>query len=316
MAQNLSWSWLRGASTVEKAIGNDVKIGSSGNIYVIGSFYGSVQFDSTYVSEGRSDVFLVKYSPAGDIIWVKTFGGIGYDEGAALGLDSAENLYIGGSFSDTIYIDTFSLESRGAEDIYIAKIDSSGVPLWVKTAGSKTKDKIGIGGSGGAIGGGSSMTINKDQELIVAGTFIGLTPANGVDTAWFDTTGLSSGYSGNSFVAKYALSGALVWIRAATRGLLTTDVTSDLFGNVFLTGIITGGTATFDNQLYPSIATGTIFVAKYNASGVFQWVSQAGGPLDLMSRAVVTDTAGSCYLIGDFYATPLNFDWFSLPSIG
>ncbi|RYY11851.1 MAG: hypothetical protein EOO04_34525 [Chitinophagaceae bacterium] len=207
--------------------------------------------------------------------------------------------------------------SFGDEDIYLAKLDSSGNIIWLKTAGSKTWDKIGIGGNAGAVGGGSSLSVSDNQELVVSGNFIQFYTSNSpVDTAWFDAVPLTSAHGRNSFVAKYDLSGNLIWIRKITRDVYTTDIAVDRFANIFITGEIMGGAPMFDSVSVPTPATGALFLAKYSNSGALQWVRQATGALDGAPRAVVTDSSGNVYFTGNYYSGSLTFDWYSLPGTG
>src|SRR6185312_3114417 len=97
-----------------------------GNIVVSGSFEGTVDFDPgpgvlEYTSDTKSSSFLMKLSPAGDLIWAKAF--INPDGDlviASTALDNTNNIYVGGLIYGTADSDpssaTFNLVSLGGSD--------------------------------------------------------------------------------------------------------------------------------------------------------------------------------------------------------
>ena len=72
--------------------------------------------------------------------WAKSFGGISGDNGYKTLNDAAGNVYVMGSFRETVDFDpgpgVYNLTSVGQGDIFISKFDASGNFLWVKTIGS------------------------------------------------------------------------------------------------------------------------------------------------------------------------------------
>src|SRR5436190_16034179 len=67
--------------------------------------------------------------------WAKKFGAAGSDIGFNINTDSKENLYITGSFEDTVMFGTTQLFSKGAPDMFFAKLDSSGNVIWAQGYG-------------------------------------------------------------------------------------------------------------------------------------------------------------------------------------
>lgn len=120
-------------------------VDSSGNIYVLGSFVGTITFNgNTLTSAGSYDIFLVKYNSGGTYQWSHSYGGTGADFGVALTTDSASNVLIAGSIRDDTmpansvdFNGTSVTPSVGEYDAFIAKIDSSGNTSWVKAYGDE-----------------------------------------------------------------------------------------------------------------------------------------------------------------------------------
>ncbi|MCE5267854.1 MAG: SBBP repeat-containing protein, partial [Planctomycetaceae bacterium] len=76
-------------ATGQNTFANGIATDADGNIYLTGSFGGIVDFDPgpghmNRNSEGQNDVFVAKYTSSGSLLWLREFGGAGYDRGTAL----------------------------------------------------------------------------------------------------------------------------------------------------------------------------------------------------------------------------------------
>lgn len=98
----------------DKAFG--IVVDRVGNSYVTGYI--------TY-SAGNTDMYTIKYSPAGVYIWGQFFNGNANEEDKALGI-AADSL------GTQIYITGFSTDSLKGTDITTINYDSSGVTQWVR----------------------------------------------------------------------------------------------------------------------------------------------------------------------------------------
>ena len=113
------------------AIGNSVATDLSGNSYITGMYVGSIQFGSFSLTSAGENIFIVKYNPAGNVIWAKTATIVPnnintYWEGTALVTDNSKYLYLtasGNSNSIKFTTETFSPNS------IIVKFDSNGNDL-------------------------------------------------------------------------------------------------------------------------------------------------------------------------------------------
>ena len=81
----------------------DIKSDSENNIYMIGSFTGSVDFDPggneiLKNSAGQDDVFILKLNSTGSFVWVNQFKNNGEFIGLELALDQEDNIYSVGYF--------------------------------------------------------------------------------------------------------------------------------------------------------------------------------------------------------------------------
>ena len=83
---------------------------------------------------------MLKLNSSGVYQWVYTVGDSDTDFGWALETDSSNNSYITGYFQDTVNFGGGNITSVGNRDVFVLKLNSSGVYQWVYTAGSTGDD--------------------------------------------------------------------------------------------------------------------------------------------------------------------------------
>ncbi|MFA5045840.1 MAG: PKD domain-containing protein [Paludibacter sp.] len=94
------------------------------NTFAIGYFYGSSIFEKdTLLSKGSSDVLVLKFNSAGNILYAKSYGGAGSDDGRCITTDKKGNTYISGLFTiHSIDFDSIVLKNISGADLFVAKI--------------------------------------------------------------------------------------------------------------------------------------------------------------------------------------------------
>ena len=107
-----NWPVAGGGSQEDE--GNDMIVGESGAIYVVGDFRGVAYFGAEELaSQGSDDLFVVKYLSSGEVDWAASAGGPSIDHGASITLDEAENVYVTGDFHGTIQFTSAGLGGSG-----------------------------------------------------------------------------------------------------------------------------------------------------------------------------------------------------------
>jgi hypothetical protein len=96
---NYVWASRPGGSAVA-----DLVINGLGEIYLIGSFIGTVDFDPgvaafSLASSGAADIFVTNMSSGGQFLWAKTFGGPSDDYGIGVAVDGAGMIVTTGYFT-------------------------------------------------------------------------------------------------------------------------------------------------------------------------------------------------------------------------
>ncbi|MBI5799513.1 MAG: immunoglobulin domain-containing protein [Verrucomicrobia bacterium] len=271
--------------------GNAVAVDNNGNAFVAGYFTGTATFGTNQlVSTGARDGFLARYDPAGQLLWVRRFGGTGFDDVSALALDSSGNCYLAGSFEGVAEFGSATLTNSNTSsftDAFLAKFNSGGTNVWARALGVSDANDLG-----------SAVGVDGAGNVFIAGLSV-LASFNGVTLT----------NHGRIFLAKYDNAGTPQWARKAGGGPggqfdQATALAADFAGNVFLAGVFASAAATFDGA--PPLASrgGTdAFLARFDGAGSLQWVRQIGGVSEDGARGVAVDSAGNAYVVGEFTGT-------------
>jgi len=301
-AQGVSFEWAKSIGSIYSDFGTAVTVDASGNVYTTGSFQGTVDFDpgagiSNLTAVGGEDIFISKVDAAGNFIWAKQIGGNGTDQGNAIALDHAGNVYITGQFEDTVDFDpgtgVTNMISAGFTDIFITKLDTAGNLVWAKQMGGPGTD------------GANGISIDASGNVYTTGVFSIIADFDpGVNV--FDLTALGGS---DIFVSKLDSSGNFVW--AKQMGGPSTDqangIAVDAAGNVYTVGAFTDsadfdpGSNTYEFYTTPYYLP-DIFVSKLDASGNFVWAKQLGGLQSDNGSSIAVDTMGNVYTTGYFYS--------------
>ncbi|MBI1763989.1 MAG: putative Ig domain-containing protein [Acidobacteria bacterium] len=263
----------------------------AGNTYVTGKFTGTMTVGSTTLtSNGGADVFIAKFNAAGIPQWAQKGGGVSDDLGWDVAADAAGNAFVSGRFLFAATFGATTLISAGQDDIFAAKYDTAGTLQWAKQAGSPSGDDgyaIGADGKGGCY---------------VTGRFGGSSGSNGT----FGSITLTGSGGSDIFVAKYDAAGNVLW---AERGGGTSNdegrgIEADDAGNCYITGEF-AGLSTFGSATTILASGGSdLFIAKYSATGVFQWVQQTGNIGGDEGQAISVDPLTACIAVtGRFNGT-------------
>ncbi len=128
---------------------DNIKIDVQGNLYVVGTFQGTVDFDPNAgtvnrTSEGDDDAYLARFTGDGELVWVYKVGGDGEEDSNAIEIDDAGRVYWGGRYeSDDVDFDT-----GGGEDIASSAFGFDGF-MSIYTENGAYHDTIFIDGGGG-----------------------------------------------------------------------------------------------------------------------------------------------------------------------
>ncbi|MFL3662628.1 MAG: SBBP repeat-containing protein [Flavobacteriales bacterium] len=289
------------AKSIASGEGYDVTIDAVGNVYTIGYFRGTVDFDpgagifnitSTSLF-GDEDVFISKLDSVGNFVWAKNMGGSSDDRGVSIDVDILGNIYTTGYFNGTADFDpgvgVSNITSSGARDIFISKLDSAGNFVWVKSIGGTLHDQ------------GFSLVADPMGNVYTTGLFQGVVDFDpGVGTFNLVSSGVRE-----IFISKLDTVGNFLWAKkiGGTGYDDAQSITLDDIGNVYTTGGFEG-TVDFDpgTSTFNLTASGSqdIYISKLDASGNFIWANNMGGTGSDIGNSISIDLNGGVYICGYF----------------
>jgi hypothetical protein len=233
------------------------------NVYIAGSYRSSIiSFDNFTLtnSSDNFDLYLVKYKPDGNVLWVKSAVGNDWDDAEAVTIDEEYNIYLTGHFrSDSLYFDSDTLYlSNPANlnvDMYCAKLDSSGQVIWTNSS------------TGSAWIYPKSISAYEMSNISVIGTF---TECNFGDTEYFGATSVTSNGSYDIFLVDYDSSGNDIWSEGI--GGLGMDFGQDIYrddlGNLYIAAFFSSDSLTIDSCTFVNHYNNKMLIGKKRTNNI------------------------------------------------
>lgn len=159
--------WAKQFQSTYWATTSSMFLDENSNIYLTGTFYDSLDCDPgngvyKLAAAGKTDIFGIKLSKNGELIWAKRLGGKGEDGIESVKTDQAGNIYFAGYFEDTADFDPGTGHSylmAHMVDAFVTKLDQSGNFVWTK----------GVGGWGVDVG--KDLEIGQNGHVYLTGYF-------------------------------------------------------------------------------------------------------------------------------------------------
>ncbi|HZO16408.1 MAG TPA: hypothetical protein VFB62_24205 [Polyangiaceae bacterium] len=119
--------WSRRLGDITAQRGYDVRFTVDGELLVMGSFGGTIDFGGIeHRSSSSYDAFVVKYDQGGEPLWVRSYGVSGDQQGYRVAVDRDGNVFIAGDYRDIVGFGGEQWESAGEWDVFLAKVDGAG----------------------------------------------------------------------------------------------------------------------------------------------------------------------------------------------
>ena len=284
---NILWTKSFGGDSMDIAAG--VAIDQADNIIVVGKFNGDSMNIGSIVLRNpigpvRSDAFIFKLDPYGNVLWAKNIGGTSIDEGKAVTTDEFDNIYIAGLFwSANVNFGANTYSSVGAEDIFISKYSSTGTAIWAKAFGSSINESV--------------VDICADKQGHVY--FTGEYRESSLIIGSMLTSNADSSPTTEVYVSKMDLNGNISWTKTAN--CIGSDyvkgVCVDQQQNVLITGRFSDFYIDIDGNVFPGdqihnpfCTNGSgFFLIKFDSLGVFQWFQTISISIEEVGLSVRTD---------------------------
>lgn len=257
---------------------NEITIDNQSNVLITGRSESSTGYD----------IYTIKYSSSGDVLWSKRFNGSGSGSNASYSIetDDSLNVYIAGKIETTVNVYAISL----------IKYNKSGVMQWAKqfngnNTGTNIPNAMTVNGiSGNIYLTGYISTLNQGKDIVILkynrngsliwqkiinGSYnsddIGNSISTDSDENVYFTGSVTIGANNNTdfITSKYNSAGDSLWsvnYSGASGGTdISRAVTVDNLGNSFVTGESYSGSGSVTNE----IAT-----ICYSSSGIIKWISK------------------------------------------
>jgi len=246
---------------------------------------------------GKMDVFLLRLDVAGNVDWVKRFGGSQDDGVFGMSTGPEGTLSFGGYFSSpTLALGGELLKNDspngGKYNVFVAKFDAQGEHVW-STA---------LGGSSFAYVHGTAM--NEQGDVFAAGGFEG---------GKLVTEGLtlSNAGKGDAWVARFGPTGKPVW--GKSWGGPEHDACHSIAiapdGGVAVVGSFQSPVISFGGGKFEHIGPlgyHDLFVVRLDGAGAHLW-SEAHGGFDWdLAKNVAVDGGGSVCVVGAFFSPEID----------
>ncbi len=303
----LSWSTYYGGSYEDEAY--SITVDRNGNLVVTGwtfspDFPVSNQSKDWYFwgdYSGQGDIFVIKFSNSGERKWVVLYGGSLSDAGRSIASDFDGNVFLTG----TTWSEDFPTHNPGGSayyqdslggirDAFILKLDSTVIREWATYYGGSDKEH------------GYSITVDVFGNVFLTSS------TSSPDLPTLDPGGnafyqeVLAGHN-DIFIFKYSNSGVMEW--ATFYGGESADfgysVTTDLEGNVFLTGLTASPDFhTFDPGGGTYYLEGDwgffVFILKFSNTGERLCATCYGGETGGGTRglSIKCDDNGNIFVVG------------------
>ncbi len=291
-AQSPNWQWATGPTG--QGVSSAVCTDANKNVFITGHFLGALICGINTLNDSlgpNQDVFIAKYDAHGNVKWARS--GKGYADANAICADADGNVYVAGNFyndSITFGSQVLTNPNQGPQNsnIFFVKYDSVGTVVWAKNLGIINNDY--------ALG----ITADAHGYIYLTGNYTG-------DSLTLDNITLQHLGTGDAFIAKFDTAGIAHWVKNIGSPYVagSASVSTDPFGNVFMSGYFLGSTLYLGNtntSLTSSYAY-NVFVTKYDSSGNMRWTNYAGGNIGNGPGGIAADGAGSIFTTGYFSDT-------------
>jgi|GEM_PF-760725 len=310
-AQLPDLEWVQTTYSIDDFRNSDVAVDHSGNVYTVGSFEETVDFDPgpgvvnvTGVSDNYNDIFIRKLDANGNFLWVKTINaGTQMTELQTIAIDDSGNVLVSGRlrFGNLADLDpgpgiSYASATNTAGP-FLVKLDANGNFIW-----------------GWSVAGGAHpMDVVTDDScnIYISGEYSGSFP--GFPTAVGHDGFIVKFGGGKNIKWRYHLSHPSMGSGGFSDRISSVDV--DGGGNVYATGYFYYNNVDFDpgpGTFYMgTTSTKKPFILKLDRNRNFIWAKQLNPTTsqadNVQGNAIAVDDSGNIYTTGCFNGT-VDFD--------
>ncbi|HET6245994.1 MAG: T9SS type A sorting domain-containing protein [Bacteroidetes bacterium] len=269
--ENYEWEWAN------KETAGEIHVDSAGNIFNVLSVRENQSITirgHTFFSRNNPLTILIKHNSKGDFIWVRAMEGVVN----GVTVDFNGTIYTTGSFEDTLPIGKDTLISKGGLDVFLAKYDSSGNPLFAKQGGGSQDDNSYF------------IHVSKTADIYITGLYR--------TAAVFETNALTNTDPRNAFIAKYDNNGNLQMLTQINGESFGREISTDSDNNIYLLAYYSTAVSKDEIQISGPFESsfGYHFLAQLDAKGNGKWGKDLGSNYYQPYLNLNTDDFGNSYI--------------------
>ncbi|WP_264521089.1 T9SS type A sorting domain-containing protein [Flavobacterium sp. N1994] len=214
----------------------------------IATGYSSSNNGDITLNQGYEDLFVARLSATGSLLWMKTYGGSGWDEGTGIQQCTDGGFIVCGTTTSSNGNVSFN---HGSDDFWLLKLNTDGNIQWEKTYGGTNSDNA------------FSLVQTKDGGYAITGYTYSM---NG------DVTGnLNCAF----WIVKTNGAGTLQWQKAVgSYSSISSYCIKQTIDDGF---IIAGDSSGVGGAVTVSYGNDDYWVVKLSAAGTLQWQKSLGG---------------------------------------
>jgi len=246
--------------------------------YAILGFTQSADGDISDKFNESYDYWVLKYSANHDMQWTKTYGGSGDDRGEKI-VQTRDGGYAILGYSDSTDGDITA--NAGAQDYWLAKLDSNGNLVWQETYGYSGADR------------GTSLVVTNDGGFFITG-ILDVTASGGAG----NTKNNQFKHAGGDYWAlKLDSQGTIEWSKYY--GGSFTDSPFDAIQTTEGDFVIVGSSDSNDVDISNNIGAYDFWVVKISNSGTIIWEKNFGGTQIDEAHGIMDAGDGNYLIVGD-----------------
>jgi hypothetical protein len=271
---------------------------AAGNVYFTGAYDNAIDFGGGPIpNAGNDDVFVAAVDANGNYMWAYGYGDDQAQDPSGIAIDpTSGDVLVSGYFAGSIDFGCGALTSAGANDIFVAKLTSSGACVWSNGYGDASNQLA------------EGIAVDPSGNAFVTGELVG--------TADFGCGPLTSQGLSDVFLVELDPKGGCLWSQrfGDAQNQIGYGVATDGAGDVYVTGAFSG-TIDFGTGVLTSAGGADVFAARFGPTGTPIWAEAWGAPNDQLGFSIAVGAGGQVAVTGAFFGS-CNFGTGALTSLG
>ena len=247
-----TYDWAKYIGTPAGDANGGVGADGLGNCYLAGDIPEDLILDSIHTVE--KGMFLIKYSPDGDVLWGISDSSTGFVSIANSVTDNDGNTYVSFHFNGDLHFDSDTLFNVGLNDLGIVKYNSEGEFVWAEAISGTMSPE------------GKDLTLDPDGKTVcLLGRFEG--------SVMIGDTAFTSAHDIDGFLTKMDSSGTFLWsnhFSSGTSSPLMNGISVSEDHKIFMSANMLPGT---DVSGISAPGPGVAHLAAFKADGATIFVS-------------------------------------------